>query len=166
MNHKTFNGRVNIETPNITTKFALTDKIPINDCSSFRDALTGNLTDSPLSLAYFSCKNIQLLQNGIRAGVYNKSKGLYLIGPQDVDVLKTIMRAIYLQHAINLPYNYTEQIEDLNKLVLDFSIKQVFGEAEGYLKYKRDVSTLVDPLPLPILSSTAKTKTLELKKWF
>ena len=164
-NCKSSNGRVEIEGPNIATRFSMMDKIPVNDSTSFRDALNGNWTDTTLSLAFFSEKNIQIIQNGIRAGVYKSSEGQYLIEPQDVDIIKTIMRGIYLQNAINLPYNYTEQIEGLNKLVMEYSIKQILGEADGYMKYKRDASTMWTPLAPPILSYT-NDKQLELKPWF
>lgn len=163
--NKTYNGRVNIESPNMNIRFAMMDRIPVDDCTSFRDALTGNLTDTPLSQAFFSCKNIQIIQNAIRAGVYKKSNGIFLIDPQDYDVIKTIMRGIYLQNAINVQSNYTEQIVALNKLVVDYSVDQILGEAEGYMKYKRDVSTMYMPMSLPSLETT-KNKTLELKQWF
>ena len=52
-----------------------------------------------LSDTFFSSQNIQLLQNSIRAGVYNMSNGKFTIGPQDCDTLKIIMRSIFLQYA-------------------------------------------------------------------
>lgn len=159
------NGRIDIEGPNISVKFGMMDRIPVNDCSSFRDALTGNWNDSPMSIAFFSNKNIQIIQNGIRAGVYERSNETYLISPQDCDIIKTIMRSMYLQHAINLNSNYREQIADLNKLVIDYAVTQIYGEVDGYLKYKRDASNMYTIMPYPILATT-KAKTLELKKWF
>ena len=164
-NCRSSNGRVDIEGPNTATRFSMMDKIPVNDCTSFRDALTGNWNDSTLSLAFFSEQNIKILQKGIRAGVYKRSDVQYLIGEQDSDVLKTIMRGIYLQNSINLPYNYKEQIEGLNTLVMEYSIHQILGEADGYMKYKRDASHMYTLLPTPILETT-KDKVLELKKWF
>lgn len=159
------NGRIDIEGPNISVRFGMMDKIPVNDCSSFRDALIGNWNDSPMSIAFFSGKNIQIIQNGIRAGVYKRSNGAYIISPQDCDIIKTIMRSMYLQHAVNLNCNYTEQIAALNKLVVDYAIDQIYGEVDGYLKYKRDASNMYTIMPYPTLATT-KAKTLELKKWF
>jgi len=159
------NGRIDIEGPNINLKFAMMDKMPVNDTSSFRDALKGNLDDTPLSLAFFSGKNIQIIQNAIRAGVYNKSNGMYLISPQDPDVIKTIMRSMYLQGSINALSNYTEQIIGLNKLVVDYAVNQIYGEVDGYMKYKRDASNMYTLIPYPTMATT-KAKTLELKKWF
>jgi len=161
------NGRVHITGPNNDTPFhlALYDKIPPKQSSSFRDAMNGNWEDSHLSRAYFSKENVQILQNGIRAGVYNKSNGKYLIGPQDEDVLKIIMRSIFLQHSANLPNKIKEQIRELNKLVIDYAVPQVYGESEGYIKYKQDASEMYIPLSLPT-SSDFKHTSLQLKKWF
>jgi hypothetical protein len=160
------NGRVNILGPNMDDRFLMTDRIPINSTkNSFRDAMTGNWYDTQLSNAFFNSKNIQIIQNGIRSGVYNKSNKQYVIGEQNIDELQIIMRSMFLQYAKNLPTNIPQQINDLNKIVLDYAINQVYGEADGYMKYKRDASTLVVPLPLPILSYV-NDKQLELKKWF
>jgi hypothetical protein len=142
------------------------DRIPVNSTNySCRDAMTGNWYDTELSNAFFSSKNIQIIQNGIRAGVYNKSNQQYVVGEQNLDELQIIMRGIFLQYAVNQPSGITKQINDLNKLVLDYAINQVWGEAEGYMKYKRDASTLVVPIARPILSYS-NDKQLELKPWF
>jgi len=160
------NGRVDILGSNIEQLFSMADKIPINSTKySFRDAMTGNWYDTQLSIAFFSGKNIQIIQNGIRAGVYNKSNHQYVIGEQNLDELQIIMRAIFLQYAKNLPTDISGQIKELNQIVLNFSINQVYGEADGYMKYKRDASTLVVPIAMPIMSST-NDKQLQLKKWF
>lgn len=166
MNKEPSNGRVDILGPNIEQLFSMADRIPINSTKhSFRDAMTGNWYDTQLSTAFFSGKNIQIVQNGIRAGVYNKSNQQYVVGEQNMDELQIIMRAIFLQYAKNLPIDIPGQIKDLNQIVLDFSINQVYGEADGYMKYKRDASTLVVPIAMPIMSTT-NDKQLELKKWF
>ena len=75
------------------------------------------------------------------------------------------MRSIFLQYSANMSHSIPEQIKSLNKIVLDYCIKQVYGEAQGYQQYLYDASTLVVPIERPIFSST-DDKTLELKKWF
>ena len=153
------NGRVDIEKPNINTLFDLKDKIPI-ESSDFRDALNGNIITSDLSVAYFSKENIRIIQNGLRVGVYNLSKGSYIISPQNEDNLKVIMRSIFLQNSANLPNNIKEQINELNSIVLDYCIPKVYGEAKGYLTYLHDVSNLAIPMERPE-SSPYKTNTLQ-----
>ena len=160
------NGRVNILGPTIDDRFAMSDRIPINSTKySFRDSMTGNWYNTKLSNAFFSEKNIQIIQNGIRSGVFNKSNKQYVICEQNPDELQIIMRSIFLQYAKNLPHNLPEQISDLNKNVFDYAINQVYGEAEGYMKYKKDASTMWTPIAMPILSYS-NDKQLELKKWF
>jgi hypothetical protein len=165
MNNQMLNGRVNILQPDTEKQFAMYDRIPAHQPSGYRDALQGNWKDSPLSLAYFSAQNIGILQNGIRRGVYEKSKGQYLVDNQSEDVLKVIMRSVFLQYSANMLNKITDQIKALNKIVLDYCIKQVYGEVQGYQQYLYDASTLVTPIERPVLSST-EDKTLELKPWF
>jgi hypothetical protein len=166
MNSSSTNGRVDILSPNTNALFALSDRIAVSQSTDFRDAMTGNWQDTKLSLGFFSKENIRILQNGIRAGVYKKSNQQYTIDNQNEDELKIIMRSIFLQNSKNLATNIPQQIAELNQMVLDYAVRQVYSETEGYMKYKRDASTLVMPLALPILSTMKSSKQLELKKWF
>lgn len=163
--NKVNNGRVDIKSPNTSELFQMYDKIPANQCVSFRNATEGLWTETYLSQAFFSQQNIQILQNGIRAGIYHKSNGQYIIGPQDCDALKIIMRSVYLQHSANQSNNISQQISELNKIVLDYCIKQVYSEAQGYMKYIDDVSTLVVPISNPVMADNTDRQ-LELKRWF
>jgi len=159
------NGRVNILGNNIPNIFQLYDRVPVNNkITSYRQALTGNWENNMVSNVYFSADNIQIIQNGIRAGVYKKSNKRFIIGPQDLDTLKIIMRSIFLQHSLNDSKNITRQVEGLNQLVLNYCVPQIIGEAEGYVKFKSDVSTLAVPMQRP--TSTYASNTLELKPWF
>jgi hypothetical protein len=116
-------------------------------------------------MVFFSQENIQILQNGIRAGVYHRSNGQYVIGAQDCDSLKIVMRSVYLQNAANQPDNITSQVIALNKMVLEYCVQQVYSEAQGYMKYVNDVSTLVVPIAPPIMADNTDRQ-LEFKKWF
>lgn len=163
--NKVNNGRVDIKSPNTSALFQMYDKIPANQCVTFRNATEGLWTDTPLSQAFFSEQNIQIIQNGIRAGIYQISNGQYVIGPQDCDSLKIIMRSVYLQHAANQPTNIPNQISELNKIVLNYCIQQVYSEAQGYIQYINDASTLVVPIAHPVMASQ-NDRQLELKPWF
>ena len=88
----------------------------------------------------------------------------YIIDEQNKDDLNVIMRAMYLQHSKNQTDNLTEQIQTLNKLVIDYCVPKLYSEVEGYMMYKRDASTLVVPLDKPLSEYTDKK--LELKKFF
>ena len=164
---KSTNGRVNIikQTPDISKLFDMYDKIPANQCATFRDPTAGIWNQNDLSNAFFSEQNIQILQNGIRSGVYQKSNGQYTVGPQDCDPLKIVMRSTFLQNSKNQLANIPQQTVALNQIVLDYAIKQVYSEAQSYMKYKRDASTIAVPLAHPIMSKT-NDKQLVMKKWF
>ncbi len=159
------NGRVDIASPSTSKLFQMYDKIPAKQCTTYRSATEGIWDETVLSTAFFSTENIKILQNGIRAGVYKRSNSQYIVGQQDCDSLKIIMRAMFLQYSANGTENVREQIQALNQLVLDYSIKQVYGEAKGYLKYMNDVSTLPVPMAHPVLMNM-KNKDLVMKEWF
>jgi hypothetical protein len=165
MNCSSTNGRIDIMGPNTMNQFSLFDKIPTNECSSFYSALTGNSIDSTLSLAYFSKQNIQIVQNAIKAGVYEASNNQYVIGIQNCDTLKIIMRSVFLQSSVNLPENITAQIQGLNDLVVEYCVKNIYSEAQSYINYKRDVSTMYTPIDRPA-KVDVDDKTLEMKPWF
>jgi hypothetical protein len=159
------NGRVDIKSPSTCDLFKMYDKIPANQCATFRSPTEGLWDDTKLSEVFFSNYNIQILQNGIRAGVFQRSNGQYTIGQQDCDSLKIVMRSVFLQNASNKPFNIKGQVEQLNNIVLNYCIQQVYSEAQGYMKYLDDASTLVVPLANPMVESTYD-KQLEMKPWF
>ena len=159
------NGRVNINGP-ITSNnvFKLYDRIPINEkMSNYKEALIGNIEKNTLSDLFFSSENITIIQNAIRYKVYTLSNNQYLIGPQNQDTLKIIMRSMYLQNQAYECTDITNTIESLNKRVVEYCVPKLIGEAEGYLKYKRDIGTLATPMRRPI--STYHSNTLERKEF-
>jgi len=168
--HKTSNGRIDIinktTSPDLSNLFAMYDKIPANQCATFREPTLGQWDETPLSKTYFSKENIQIIQNGIRTGVYKKSNQQYIVAPQDCDALKIIMRSVFLQHSSNQPNNIPQQIQELNKIVLDYCIFQVYSEAQSYMKYLHDVSTLAVPLATPIVETQKDKNNYLMPKWF
>lgn len=158
------NGRVNILGP-VGTQLNFSDKIPVKETSSYYDALTGVWHESKLSEAFFSVQNIKLLQDEIIKGVFDKSNKQLQIGQQSVDELKIIMRSIFLQNSNNLQNDIPNQVIELNKLVLEYAINQVYNEAIGYLKYLRSASFMHTLLQNPVNSSISDN-TLELKHFF
>jgi hypothetical protein len=159
------NGRVDINMPRTQDLFQMYDKIPVNQCATFRNPTEGLWNNTQLSDLFFSGKNICTVQNGIRAGVSERSNGQFVIGNQDEDTLKIIMRSIFLQHSANQPTNIKTQVMQLNKIVWDYCIPQVYGEAQGYRQYIKDASTMYTPMPPPIMTDN-NDKELILKPWF
>ena len=92
---------------------------------------------------------MQIIQNGIKAGVYKKSNGKYILPNQNVDSLKIIMRSRYLEYASYNSELITEEIERLNNIIIDYCVPLLYSESVAYEKYCEDQSTLVVPLALP-----------------
>ena len=68
-----------------------------NKATEYREALHGEFENTVLSELYFSQNNIQIIQNGLKAGVYEMSNQRITIPNQNIDNLKIIMKSIFLQ---------------------------------------------------------------------
>jgi len=161
---QSINGRVNLITePSPEIRFQMQEKVAIkNKSTEYRNALAGNLENNMLSRVFFSAENVQILQNGIRAGVYAASNNEILVPPQNVDTLKIVMRSTYLQYAEHDMNKITEEVERLNKLVLNYCVSNVYSAAKSYRKYLEDQSTIAMPLERP-RNHDRDFKQLELK---
>ena len=158
------NGRIVLKANENGTPFFIQDMIPKNEKTNYSNATQYMFTPTLLSRTYFSIENIDIIQNAIRAEVYRKSNQKHIIDKQDYDQLKMIMRSIFLQNALHQNHDIKQQIETLNKMVLDFCIPRVYNELIAYLKYKEDISTLATPMENPIHLSVDKT--VELNRFF
>lgn len=100
------------------------------------------IKDSALSQLYFSAENEQIIQNGIRAGVYNLSIEQldvpYILPQQNQAALQTIMHGIFMQHYadhIAVNESITDQVATMNRYVLEKIVPKLFSEAKGYAYY-------------------------------
>lgn len=159
------NGRVNIIQPDTSMLFKMYDRIPARQMATYQAPTAGLFASNEVMDRFFSASNIDVIQKGLRDGVYHMSRGNFVISNQDEDTLIIIMRAIYLQYSINMLDDINGQIKDLNNRVLAYSVKQVYNEARGYMKYITDASTMYTPIDRPVLSYS-EDKNLELKPWF
>ena len=147
-----YNGRVDlVSPPGIELRNKIYQKSWIDNRSSKYDCpMEGIWETHIITRTFFSKENVQIIQNGIRAGVYKRSgERKLVVPPQNVDTLKIIMRSIFLQYAQYDLENIRGEIETLNKLVLDYAIPDVLSAAISYQKYLQDQSTLVVPIAHP-----------------
>ena len=158
------NGRI-IFQPNTRDLFSMYDRIPIHQITTIRNPVKGVWTENKLSETFFSKENISIIQNGIRSGVYKMSREKYLIDNQDSEQLVLIMRGIFIEYSMNISTGIREQIQSLNQKVIQYCVDKVYQEAQGYLKYLRDASTLPTPIDYPSMPNT-HTKQLEFKGFF
>lgn len=159
-----YNGRVDISKPS-SLQIPNFQQKSVNNASFYYEAVQGGFTPNQVSNLFFSCNNIDVLQEGIRYRVYNMTNGKYVIGRQSDHDLKIVMRSIYLQYAKNLPTNVVEQVRELNGKVLDWATNEVVSNLRQYEKYRQDVSTLPIPLDRGELMTTKGSKTLEIKSF-
>ena len=170
------NGLVDIldnkTSEDITNKFRLMDPIPVKTVDNIRCEEIGNVEGSPLSRAFFSNANINIIHNSIIRGVYDKTGKV--IPRQDTNHLLGIMRSIYMEgcrdefmtrHIPSQNISDRETIVKLNDIVVTKSVNLIKNELVAYYKYREDISTMAVPQDLPILSNM-RNKTLELKPWF
>ena len=66
---------------------------------------------------------------------------------------------------IKLTPEVINSLSKYNKIVLNYCIQQVYSEAQGYMKYVDDASTLVVPIAHPVQASN-NDRQLEFKGWF
>lgn len=128
--------------------------------------LSGNIAGSHVSQLFFSKKNIQALQDGIRYSVYNRSNGKHMIGEQSNQELVIIMKTMYLTHGKNQIYNIVEQVRELNKKVLDFAVPDIIEQLDMYDKYRHDQAFLPNPMDRSMSTTIKGERSLEFRGFF
>ena len=115
-------------------------------------------TESAVSNLFFSIENIDVVHDGIRYGVYKKTKEV--ISRQSEPELQIVMRSIYLQFAKNTSDNVVLQVKDLNAKVLDYTIHYISNQLYNYKRYTTDISTMPIPMERSKNMSSVGTKNL------
>ena len=130
------------------------------------DAIRGNVEPNSLNQTFFSPANVQIVQNKLRRGVYDRSKGEFLIDNQSAEELMTIMRAMYLQYGKNRPTQIREQINELNQIVADWAVPRILAECSMHKTYLHDIQNLPVPLAQPIHLTQKGTKSGSFDRFF
>jgi len=121
----------------------------LKNCNT-QDALKGILDETLLSNTFFSTGNIQNIQNMIRYYFFKEKNKV--ISEQNNNELLTIMRGIYLKYS-NSAANSIEEIKkeviEINKVVVEYSLKQIYINYDMYNRYISDLESLPQPMDLP-----------------
>lgn len=153
------NGRViNISEKPVEWYQAFENNVP--NKSFERQALYGIQNYDTLNKVFFSKANVQLVHDMLRYHVYLKSNKQYIIGPQSNIDIEILMRSIALQSARHLPYKITEQVKELNNMVVNAAVPRVISQIEQYNNYLYRVESLPVPIAHPKNMSNAGTKML------
>ncbi len=163
--NKQFNGRIDISKPSSLQIPTFYKQQQTDNKTFYAEAVQGSFTPNNLSNTFFSCNNIDVLQDGIRYKIYQLTNQKHTIGRQSDQDLKIVMRSIYLQHSKNLNTNIIEQVRELNTIVLDWCVKEIFSNIQQYDKYCVDVSTLPTPMERSPLMTNKGSKILEVKSF-
>lgn len=99
---------------------------------------------TPLSMAYFSDQNMQIIQNAMRRNVYEQTGTV--IAEQNALELQTVMRSIFFEHAQHLPENIAGQISQLNDRVIAYATPNIIST----LRAQRHYLKTIDEYPTPI----------------
>jgi hypothetical protein len=138
-------------------QFAATNQHSVKPASNLANMQESTL----LSQAYFSHENTQIIQNGLRRNVFLRTNKHVL--EQNTEQLQIVMRSIFLQYSTNRTDSaelIREQIESLNKKVLDYCVSNVVSNLKQYEHYRKDISSL--PVPMEYGQSTSQAGTRSL----
>ena len=122
----------------------------------------GIVEETVLSDTFFSEMNTKVIQDTIRYHVYKKTN--FVVEYQSPQELFIIMRSILLQHA-NFKIGQKELIQEikkLNKLVVDYSEKEVSSNVTQYQGYLNDIQTLPIPLDRPSFDPATGNSTYDM----
>ena len=154
------NGRIDATHYNNLTSYNLFEETNKGTDNFSSQAIRHLHSESKVGEVFFSKKNIDALQHGIRYLVYTKTESKYNIGNQSETDLQVIMRSIYLQYCKNLDDNILCQVKDLNAKVLDYSVPKILAELNHHISFINDISHLPVPLERGQHVSTSGSKFL------
>jgi hypothetical protein len=149
---------------------------PRNAGAFATDTLAHTASPTAVSTLFLSPANVDALQLGIRNLVYSRSGGRHRIGRQSDVELAIVMRSILLQEGRNLgpdtgatrdgPDSVLSQVRALNASVLAFCVPRIIGEADGYLRYRDEISTLPTPMEHGALATSKGDRSLVMPSFF
>jgi len=123
----------------------------LKDCNT-QDALKGILDETLLSNTFFSTGNVQNIQNMIRYYFFQEKNEI--ISEQNNNELLTIMRGIYLKYsnsAANTLDEIKKEVQEINKVVTEYALKQIYINYDMYNRYINDLESLPQPMDLPLV---------------
>jgi len=131
-------SRLNLDGFN-SKPFELFENLNVNNDNKFKN-LTGTFSESGVSKLYFSQENLDYLQTQIISRIYEKTQQKHVVGRQSDDELLIVMRGTYLQFCKNASNDIDGQIDNLNELVLEYCVDNVYTNLLQYFEYMNDIT--------------------------
>ena len=106
-----------------------------------------------LETFFFSNENIDLINKQLIINVFKKTNGEFKISPQKNEDLIIVMRYTFIEYARHLPYDITNQIRELNSIVIGQILPNIITQITQRKEYLRVINEPRELLPLPISES-------------
>jgi hypothetical protein len=104
---------------------------------------------------FFSDGNIDLINKQLIMTVFKKTNGEFKISTQKYEDLIIVMRYTFIEYARHLPYDITNQIRELNSIVIGQILPNIITQITQRKEYLRVISEPREILPNPISESTS-----------
>jgi len=124
---------------NSLRKNIIKNQVAINECAQ-----------TNLEIYFFSDENMDIINKQLILTVYKKSNKLYKINKQPSESLLIVMRYVFLEYARHLPYNITQQIRELNNVVIDEILPNIFTNITQKIEYLKTINGERQILELPV----------------
>lgn len=125
--------------------------------SPFLRHAVGQLKICPslLSSEFFSQKNISKIQSLIKKNIKNKS-GITIETDQNVEDLLDKMCETYKDYSMNYPTHIQQQVDKLNKILIDSIVPGAITNIKQYLHYIKDITQPFKTMDRPINVSSKR----------
>ena len=139
----------------------------MSDCLQGYNVFQGIRQEAtPLSMTFFSKKNIDFIQYSIRKRVFESTKKQ--IVKQNVETILIVMRSIYLQFVNMICDNI---LHELNKKVIDYCVGSIRTNLLQQMNYIKDINLDENGFRKPVVpidfsESTKKFKQLPARNPF
>lgn len=137
-----------------------TGEVGVNIVNAF---LHQDVVRTPVTMAYTSNQNVRFLMEYLIDAVY-RTQGK-VIGPQSIQALATIMKREYMNNGPYFPELVQEEVERLNRGVLQTIIHSTTQATESYDRYLRDAFTQPLPPDRPANVSTRGSRQMEINRF-
>lgn len=122
-----------------------------------------NTMRTPVTEAYTSNQNVRFLMDYLIDAVY-RTQGLR-IGPQSIQALATIMVREYANSGPYFTEAVQQEVERLNRNVLQTIIHNTTQATESYNRYLRDAFTQPVPPDRPVNVNTKGNRQMEINRF-
>lgn len=110
-----------------------------------------------VGLLFFSKSNVDNIQKSIK-NIVLKTLNVELTQNQNTESLLMVMRYVYLQDGRFLKYNINEQVEMLNKKLLNIIMPDIITGVKQQLGYIKYINSPLTPIDRPFSDSVKGSK--------